>query len=125
MGALSFDPPPDYDMPADAAPSDNVYLVTVQALQGSKTGSLEVTVTVTGVNEKPTITSGPETVGYPENRTDLQVGTYAATDPEGDTVTWSLEGMDAPAISRSAPPVAPSRSRTSPTTRRRRRTPSP
>ena len=72
-----------------------MYLVTVQARQGSKTGSLAVTVTVTGVNEPPMITSGPETVGYLENRTDLQVGTYAATDPEGDTVTWSLEGTDA------------------------------
>ena len=94
MGALSFDPPPDYDIPTDAAPSDNVYLVTVQALQGTETGSLAVTVTVTGVNEKPTITSGPVTVGYLENRTNLRVGTYAATDPDGDTVTWSLEGTD-------------------------------
>ncbi len=96
MGALSFDPPPDYDMPADAAPSDNVYFVTVQALQGTSTGSLAVTVTVTGVNEPPMITSGLETVGYPENRTNLQVATYTATDPDaGDTVTWSLEGTDA------------------------------
>ncbi len=94
-GALSFDPPPDYDIPADAAPSDNVYLVTVQALQGSKTGSLEVTVTVTPVNEGPTITTGRDAVSYLENRTDKSVDTYAATDPEGDAVTWSLEGTDA------------------------------
>ncbi len=95
MGALSFDPPPDYDMPADAAPSDNVYLVTVQALQGSKTGSLAVTVTVTPVNEGPTITTGRDAVSYLENRTDKSVDTYAATDPDGDAVTWSLEGTDA------------------------------
>ena len=70
--------------------------MTVQALQGTKTGSLAVTVTVTPVNERPTITSGPVTVGYPENRTNLRVGTYAATDPDaGDTVTWTLEGADA------------------------------
>ena len=94
MGALSFDPPPDYDIPADSG-TNNIYNVTVQARQGSKTGSLAVTVTVTGVNESPTITSGPETVGYPENRTNLQVGTYVSTDPDaGDTVTWTLEGND-------------------------------
>ena len=94
MGALSFKSPPDYDIPADSG-TNNIYNVTVQALQGSKTGSLAVTVTVTPVNEEPTITSGPEDVSYLENRTDLNVGTYAATDPDaGDTVTWSLEGTD-------------------------------
>ena len=95
-GDLSFDPPPDYDIPADAAPSDNVYLVTVQAQQGTETGSLAVKVTVTGVNEPPMITSGLAAVSYLENRTDLEVGTYTATDPDaGDTVTWSLDGVDA------------------------------
>ena len=93
-GALSFNPPPEYDIPADSG-TNNIYNVTVQARQGTQEGSLAVTVTVTPVNERPTITSGPETVSYLENRTDWKVGTYAATDPDGDTLTWSLEGGDA------------------------------
>ncbi len=45
------------------------------------------------VNRDPDITSGPSTVSYGECRTG-SVGTYRATDPDGDPITWSLLGTD-------------------------------
>ena len=53
-GVLSFSSSPDYESPADAD-TDNVYRVTIQASDGTSTGTLNVTVTVTDVNEGPTI----------------------------------------------------------------------
>ena len=44
----------------------------------------------------PTI-SGATSITYTENRTD-RVAVYSATDPENDTVTWSLAGTDAAAF---------------------------
>ena len=48
---------PDVESPADAD-SDNVYEVTVEASDGSTTGTLQVEVTITDVNEAPALT-GP------------------------------------------------------------------
>ena len=55
--------------------------------------TITVTITVTGENEPPQIT-GDTTFSYPENGTDA-VHTYAATDPESGSITWSLTGDDA------------------------------
>ena len=90
-GVLSFGGSPDFEDPDDAD-GDNRYLVTVEASDGSLTGSLDVVVTVRDVNEPPVV-SGVEAVGYAENGVGV-VGTYAATDPEGVTVTWGLSGED-------------------------------
>ena len=51
--------------------------------------TIVVMVTVEDVNEPPTVT-GNATPSVPENMT--AVATYSATDPEGVTVTWSLQG---------------------------------
>ena len=53
-GVLSFDPAPDYE---DAKDSDrnNVYHVTVQASDGNNINRLDVTVTVTNVEEAGTV----------------------------------------------------------------------
>ena len=53
-GVLSFRSSPDYESPADAD-TNNVYQVTIQASNGTSTGTLDVTVTVTDANEGPTI----------------------------------------------------------------------
>ena len=56
--------------------------------------SIDVTITVTGENDAPTITGGPTAVtDYAEN-SESNVGTYTATDPEGDNIAWSLSGAD-------------------------------
>ena len=51
-GVLSFSTSPDYESPADAD-TNNVYRVRIQASDGTSTGTLDVTVTVTDANEAP------------------------------------------------------------------------
>ena len=49
-GVLTFGSPPDYENRPDADP-DNVYKVTVKASDGTNEDTLDVTVTVTDVDE--------------------------------------------------------------------------
>ena len=92
-GMLTFKESPDYEMPADAD-TDNTYMVTVEASDGPNMDSLDVTVTVTDVDEALTTISGPSNTDYAENGTD-DVATFTAMDPEGTTISWTLEGTDA------------------------------
>ena len=95
-GELSFRKTPDYEKPADSN-KDNEYRVTVRASDGRHYGTLDVVVTVLAVNEAPEI-SGNDSITYEENDTD-SVGTYRATDPEEETVTWGLSGADSSVFS--------------------------
>ena len=52
---LTFKSTPDYENPHDHN-TDNVYKITVRASDGSLTASRNVTITVTDVNESPTVT---------------------------------------------------------------------
>ena len=95
LGELRFRSTPDYERPADSN-RDNVYEVTIRASDGRNTGTLEEVqvVTVTDVNEPPTITTSSRTTfSQPENRTST-LYTFRATDPEGGTVTWTAAGTD-------------------------------
>ena len=95
LGELRFRNTPDYERPADSN-RDNVYEVTIRASDGRNTGTLEEVqvVTVTDVNEPPTITTTSRTAfSQPENRTST-LYTFRATDPEGGTVTWIAAGTD-------------------------------
>ena len=92
FGELRFKTAPDFDAWADAN-RDNRYQVRVGASDGSLTDTLDVTVTVTNVNEPPAI-SGPASVNYAEHGAGT-VATYGVTDPERGTVIWeALEGTD-------------------------------
>ena len=93
-GELTFRNAPDYDRPADSN-RDNEYLVAVRAYdEGNRYGSLDVTVTVTAVNEPPAINTGSRTeFTYSENRTG-SIYTYRATDPERSAISWSMTGVD-------------------------------
>ena len=95
LGELRFRSTPDYERPADSN-RDNVYEVTIRASDGRNTGTLEEVqvVTVTDVNEPPTITTTSRTAfSQPENRNST-LYTFRATDPEGGTVTWTAAGTD-------------------------------
>ena len=95
LGELRFRNSPDYERPADSN-RDNVYEITIRASDGRNTGTLEEVqvVTVTDVNEPPTITTTSRTAfSQQENRTST-LYTFRATDPEGATVTWSAGGTD-------------------------------
>ena len=65
--------------------------VTAADLSGAS-DSIKVTITVTDVNEASEVT-GPTAKSYPENGTGT-VASYRASDPEGQSVTWSLSGTD-------------------------------
>ena len=92
-GVLTFRNSPDHEQPADRD-MDNVYEITVVASDGSNPGELPVTVTVTNVNEGPTV-SGTDTYSIPETQDNLANATFTAADPESDDVTrWSLTGTD-------------------------------
>ena len=92
-GAVSFKSSPNYEAPTDAG-GNNVYDVTVKASDGTNTTSQDVAISVTNVNEGPTIKSG-STASVAENSTGT-VYTAAATDPDaGTTLTYSLSGADA------------------------------
>ena len=91
-GELTFRNIPDYENPADSN-RNNEYLVTIVATdQDNLKGRLEVTVTVSDVNEAPTVT-GNQSLSFPENGT-RSVATYRAADPENDSLTWSVSGAD-------------------------------
>ena len=92
-GELSFRNVPDFERPADSN-RDNEYLVTVRASDGRYYGTLEVTVRVEAVNERPEFRGGSTaTFTYKENGTS-DLYTYRATDPEGNDVAWDLSGTD-------------------------------
>ena len=54
--------------------------------------TITVTVTVTNVNEAPVVT-GDETPSFQEDSS-AAIATYTGTDPERDTLTWSVSGND-------------------------------
>jgi Domain of unknown function DUF11/Bacterial Ig domain len=92
-GVLTFDSAPDFDTPGDTN-ADNVYDVQITVTDSdSMTDVQDLAVTVTDVNEAPTITSG-SAVSAAENQT--AVTDVQSTDPEGDTegsgLTYSITG---------------------------------
>ena len=97
-GVLSFSPAPDFESPADAN-GDNEYSVTVVATNAA-TGATDdqaVTVTVTDEAEAPRFPSATATRSVAENTAAGEnIGApVAATDDDGDTVSYSLGGADA------------------------------
>ena len=94
QGELAFRSIPDHERPADSN-RDNVYDFAVQVSDGSYHATLDVTVTVTPVNEPPAIT-GRNSLTFRENTAvTTRLYTYRGTDPEGDSFAWSLGGDDA------------------------------
>ena len=93
LGELRFRNTPDYERPADSN-RDHVYVFSVRASDGRYYGCLEVTVTVTGLDESPEIRAGSrDSVTVRENSTSV-LYTYRATDPEGGAITSSVNGTD-------------------------------
>ncbi|MDB5469835.1 MAG: hypothetical protein JWR84_1395 [Caulobacter sp.] len=93
-GVLSFVSAPNFEAPTDIG-GNNVYDVTVQVSDGANTDTQDIAVTVTNVNEAPTINingSAPTAVvNVPENPGGPT--TLPASDPDaGATLTWSIIG---------------------------------
>ena len=99
-GMLEFMNAPDYENPMGGADDDsNTYMVTVKASAGGEMEMLEVTVNITDVDENvaPAFPSETATRSIAENTAaNTNIGDpVAATDPNDDTLTYSLEGTDA------------------------------
>ena len=92
-GELTFRSIPDHERPADSD-RDNVYSFAVQASDDRYYGTLDVTVTVTPVNEPPTITTTGRTTFTRQENDSAVFYTFRAIDPEGSAVTWSTGGQD-------------------------------
>ena len=92
-GVLTFISAPNFESPTDAD-ANNAYVVQVTASDGSQTDTQTITVTMTGVDEAPAITTldgnASSAVSVAENQT--AVTDVDATDPEGASVTYSLTG---------------------------------
>ena len=72
-----------------AQSSDRTYTLRVTVSDGSLSTNASVSITVRRVNRTPTIDPGPSSVSYAENGTG-PVATYTASDPDDDTISWSL-----------------------------------
>ena len=77
-GAVTFKSSPNYEAPGDAG-GNNVYDVNVTASDGTNATTKAVAITVTNVNEAPTVTSAA-TANFAEKGG--TVYTAAATDPD-------------------------------------------
>lgn len=92
-GVLSFISAPNVEAPTDTG-ANNVYDVTVQVSDGTLTDSQAIAVTVTNLNEAPTVTLvGGVTAGTPivvAENTPGSFVTVTATDPEAQVLTWSI-----------------------------------
>jgi len=91
-GAVTFRTAPNFESPADTG-GNNVYDITVTASDGTLSSSLNVAITVTNVNEAPSVTFGA-TASFAENGTGIAYQAVGS-DPEGTTLSWSLSGADA------------------------------
>ena len=97
---------PDHENPDDDD-GDNIYQVTIEASDGTDTGKLDVTVTVTNLIDdfrvegfargSATKSNGAliviTSLSYPENST-ATVATYSAIESSGNEIEWSTAGDD-------------------------------
>lgn len=93
-GALSFVSAPDFDAPGDTN-ADNIYVVIVQASDGTLTDTQTISVKVGDANDAPIIASGgggaTASISVSEGAT--AVTTVVATDSDaGAVVTYSITG---------------------------------
>ena len=85
-GVLTFASAPDYE-------TKNSYTATVTVSDGTNSATQNITVNVTDVNENvaPTISSSA-TFSAAENQT--SIGSVSASDPDGDSLTYSISGSE-------------------------------
>ena len=91
-GVLAFNTGPDFENPTDAGGS-NVYVVVVAATAGGQAVAQVVRVTVTNVDDNaPVFAEGSAAHTVAEGQT--VVATVIASDGDGDTITYTLTGVD-------------------------------
>ena len=92
-GVLTFNGPPDFEMPMDIG-TNNVYEVAVQADDGNGgTATQTISVTVTPVNEHAPVITSSNTASVPENSTALLTVTATDADLPPQALTFSLVAL--------------------------------
>ena len=92
-GSIFFTSNPDFESPADAN-QDNIYNITIEASDGVAVASQAVTVEVSNVeNEGNPIISGLAASLNTDENKEL-ITQFTVTDPQNDTITFSLTGAD-------------------------------
>ena len=89
-GVLSFKVAPDFENPDDSD-NDNKYVIQITATDDSSdtlTDSQTLTISVSDINEPPSFT----TTSISAVEGDIQVATILGTDPDNDTLEFSLTG---------------------------------
>lgn len=88
-GNVTFISSPDFDYPYDSN-YDNVYNITVTATAGGVSSTQNVTITVTNVNEAPTLSGVPSTTTTAVVGQALALADFAVADVDSATVTVTL-----------------------------------
>ena len=89
-GVLTFNSAPDYE-------TKTSYTATVTASDGTNSATQDITVNILDANDSaPVFTSS---AGFSAAENQKSIGTITTTDPDNDTVTYSLSGTDASSIS--------------------------
>ncbi len=89
-GEVTFNSPPDYEIPADAN-ADNDYVIEITASSGGDDTVQTVTITVDNLNDNnPVFTSGTST-SFAENSTGTAY-TATATDADGTSPSFAITG---------------------------------
>ena len=91
-GAITFKSNPDFESPTDTN-SDNSYEITIEASDGTDSVSDDLVITILDVeNEGNPIIEGLSSQSINEN--ELIDVSFTVTDPQNDTITYSLTGID-------------------------------
>ena len=91
-GAITFKTNPDFETPTDTN-SDNSYEIAIEASDGSDTVSDNLIITILDVeNEGNPIIEGLSSQSVNEN--DSISISFTVTDPQNDTIAYSLTGVD-------------------------------
>ena len=93
-GALSFNSAPDFENPADNN-TDNTYDLTLSVSDGANATSQAISVAVTNVNEAPTFATASIDLEIDESSSSGVIYTFTASDLDGDSLSYSLDGADA------------------------------
>ena len=88
-GVLTFASAPDYETKFS-------YTATVTASDGTNTTTQAITVSVTDVNESPAFASS---ASFSAAENQISIGTVSVSDPESQSITYSLSGTDASSLS--------------------------
>ena len=91
-GVVTFKTSPNFEAPADAG-KDNVYDIVVQASDGSLTATKAVVISVTNVNEAPSVTSAATATTVENVSPSTAVYTVTAADPDANpSLTYVISG---------------------------------